>query len=71
MIQSADYIRILPELILVIAGILVMIVEPTLGEHDDRREDRREDRDDDAKHVDHVGDRRVERQGRDDRPHAP
>jgi NADH-quinone oxidoreductase subunit N len=36
MIPSADYIRILPELILVIAGILVMLIEPLLGEHDDR-----------------------------------
>ena len=37
MIPSADYIRILPELILVITGVLVMLIEPALGEHDDRR----------------------------------
>src|SRR3954465_2286397 len=37
MIPSIDYMRILPELILAIAGILVMIIEPALGEHDDRR----------------------------------
>ena len=37
MIPSADYLRILPELVLAIGGILVMLIEPVLGEHDDRR----------------------------------
>jgi NADH-quinone oxidoreductase subunit N len=37
MISVADYIRILPELVLVATGILVMLIEPTLDEHDDRR----------------------------------
>jgi NADH-quinone oxidoreductase subunit N len=37
MIPSADYLRILPELILVVAGVLVMLIEPVLDEHNDRR----------------------------------
>ena len=37
MISVGDYIRILPELLLIAAGILVMLIEPTLGDHDDRR----------------------------------
>ena len=37
MIPGADYVRILPELILVIGGILIMLIEPVLGEHNDRR----------------------------------
>ena len=37
MIGLGDYIRIMPELVLVAAGILVMLIEPTLDDHDDRR----------------------------------
>src|SRR5689334_22353268 len=37
MIPSADYIRILPELILVVCGMLVMFLEPLFDEHSDRR----------------------------------
>src|SRR4051812_45758224 len=36
MIPTADYLRILPELVLSIFGILVMLLEPILDEHDDR-----------------------------------
>ncbi len=35
--SAADYIRILPELVLVIFGILVMLVDPLLPEHNDRK----------------------------------
>ena len=38
MIPSADYIRILPELILVVFGMLVMFLEPLFGEHSERRQ---------------------------------
>lgn len=36
MIPSADYIRILPELVLTVFGILVMLIDPLLDEHDNR-----------------------------------
>ena len=35
--SAADYIRILPELVLTIFGMLVMIIESLLPEHDDRK----------------------------------
>jgi NADH-quinone oxidoreductase subunit N len=37
MISSADYIRILPEVILSVFGIIVMLIEAVLDEHNDRR----------------------------------
>ena len=37
MIPSADYIRILPELVLIAFGMLVMVLDPLLPEHNDRR----------------------------------
>lgn len=37
MISSADYIRILPELVLSIFGVIVMLVEAVLDQHNDRR----------------------------------
>ena len=37
MITGADYIRILPELVLTLFGMLVMLVEPLLPEHGSRR----------------------------------
>ena len=37
MIPTTDYIRLLPELILIVFGLLVMLIEPTLGEHNDRK----------------------------------
>src|SRR5436309_3523012 len=37
MIPSADYIRILPEVILSVFGIIVMLVEATLDDRNDRR----------------------------------
>lgn len=37
MISVGDYIRIMPELVMIAAGILVMLIEPTLGDRDDRR----------------------------------
>ncbi|HEU5453816.1 MAG TPA: NADH-quinone oxidoreductase subunit N [Terriglobales bacterium] len=36
MIPSADYIRILPELVLTVFGILVMLIDPLLDDHDNR-----------------------------------
>jgi NADH-quinone oxidoreductase subunit N len=35
--SAADYIRILPELVLTAFGMLVMLIDPLLPEHDDRR----------------------------------
>jgi NADH-quinone oxidoreductase subunit N len=35
--SAADYIRILPELVLTIFGMLVMLIDPLLPEHDDRK----------------------------------
>jgi len=37
MIPSGDYIRILPEIVLSIFGMLVMVIDPLLGENDDRK----------------------------------
>jgi NADH-quinone oxidoreductase subunit N len=37
MIPTTDYIRLLPELILIVFGLLVMLIEPVLGEHNDRK----------------------------------
>src|ERR1700757_4592220 len=37
MIPSADYIRILPELILSVFGMIVMLIEATLDQQNDRR----------------------------------
>ncbi len=37
MIPAADYIRILPELVLTLFGTLIMLIEPTLDEHAGRR----------------------------------
>jgi len=37
MIPSADYIRILPELVLIAFGMVVMVLDPLLPEHNDRR----------------------------------
>src|ERR1700743_2955869 len=37
MISSADYIRILPELVLVVFGVIVMLWEATLDARNDRR----------------------------------
>ncbi len=34
---GADYIRILPELVLVAFGMLVMIIDPLLEEHNERK----------------------------------
>ena len=36
MIPSADYLRILPELVLIAFGILVMLLEPVMHDNDDR-----------------------------------
>jgi NADH-quinone oxidoreductase subunit N len=35
--NSTDYIRILPELVLTVFGMLVMLIEPLLPEHNDRK----------------------------------
>jgi len=37
MIPSADYIRILPEVILSVFGVIVMLIEATLDDRNDRR----------------------------------
>ena len=37
MIPRADYIRILPELVLIAFGMLIMLLDPLLPEHNDRR----------------------------------
>src|SRR5512141_3423275 len=36
-IPSTDYFRILPEIILVLFGIIVMMIDPLLDDHNDRR----------------------------------
>ena len=35
--SAADYIRILPEIVLTVFGMLVMLVDPLLPEHNDRK----------------------------------